>query len=536
MSAHFYDLETIEQIDYQFFKALLQLNLSDICQSKLILAFETISDSYWKLRLFVDDYMQTIDYDEAVLYTGLLNSDEQKMFFKKCLSLVENKKAFWTLEDFNRILATDYHLYDQAKSIGIYELDFSLAMILHVVAKVKEGETISQKSIFEIVAKLINDPKELLKITGFFDRCHGRQSLKKINDTNPEQYELTNYKDSDPRFAIYCEGRKAVDKKTGKPTLCEKSKKEFYWCENSKCYDIARKAHDNSEWKNYSMTDVFRILNISFSEIQYEQLVGTINKANRFFEHLNCKDCGHILHPSGNDNYGFYRVSNFFCKNADCNNNENIYLSHCANGQCLDIVDSRESIRCSTEGFEDACGWYVCNNCYACCTTKNIQARAYRLAQMNQDHKCPTEGHWDQQKLCCNKCGTEMKEQNSNYDVLLKWMLDNKNTHPCITKSDVNQNGKHWFLWIQGDFSREKYRETVINFRRNGFNVPDFEDENKSSYLIAEPRYNKPIDSYYKCSKCNNELIISKDVLPPDQYSAIKNYHFERSGKKSSSF
>ena len=67
-----------------------------------------------------------------------------------------------------------------------------------------------------------------------------------------------------------------------------------------------------------------------------------------------------------------------------------------------------------------------------------------------------------------------------------------------------------------------------MNFRRSGFNIPDFDEEYRSSYLIAEPKYKKNIGTYYKCPKCPKELIISGDALPPDQYSAIRKYHFER--------
>lgn len=527
LTAHFYDLDTIGKQAYDFFKALLGLDISKTNRDKLIHTLEKKSDSFGKLRLFVDDYSDTIDYDDAVLYTALLHSDEQKLFFKKCLSLIENGKAFWTLSDFNRILAVDYELYAQAESIGEYDLDFSLKMILHIAAQVEKGERINQQSIFEIVAGLINDPRELLKITGFLDKCHGRQSLKVIKNSDPEQYEQFNYKDSNPRFANYCEGRKAVDVNTREPTISKKSGKGFYWCENATCHNIARKPHSVDDWRNYSLADVFRILDISFSENEYEQLVGTINKANNFFEHLNCRDCGHILHPSGKDNYGLYRVSNFCCKNSDCDTNENIYLSHCANGRCLDIVDSRDSVLCKSEGHGDNCGWYVCNNCHACCTTRNVQARAYRLAQMGQERQCPQEGHRERQKICCNKCGTEMEEQSANYENVLKWLLDKKDTHPCITKSDTNQYGRLWFIWQQGTFTSEKFRETVVNFRRSGFNIPDFEEVNRRSYLIAEPRYRTAGKMYYKCPECMNELIITSDVLPADQYTAIKKYHFE---------
>ena len=536
LAAHFHDIDNFNQRDYQFFEVLLGFNLSNIHREKLINLVKTNVDGYGKLRLFVDNHVQSIDFNDAVLYTALLNSEDQKLFFKKCLSLVEKGEANWKISDFKRIVSIDYELYAQSKTIGDFKLDFSLSLILHITDQIANGQKVNKQSIFQIVADVINDPKELLKITGFFDKCHGRQSIKKIpsknsdSDSDPQEYKLTHYEDSNPRFATYCEGRKAINNQTKKPSTCASSGKEFHWCENVKCYHIARREHENEDWKNYSLADVLRILEIDFLEEQYEQLIGSINKANHFFEHLNCRECDHILHPKGNDNYGFYRVSNFYCKNHDCDQyQKEIYLSHCANGACLDIVDSRDTVRCITEGNADKCGWYVCNNCHTCCTTKNINSRAYRLEKMGQQYNCHKEGHWDRQKLCCNKCGTEMNEYSSNYDVVLQWFLDKKETHPNITNSGVNGYNKNWFIWQQGSFSNEKYRKTIENLKRSGFNIPDYEDQTRRSYLVAEPRYSpNPEDRNLRCPECGNDLLIRKDVLPPDQYYAIKKYHFNK--------
>lgn len=536
LAAHFHDIENFNQRDYQFFEVLLGFNLSNVHREKLINLVKTNVDGYGKLRLFVDNHVQSIDFNDAVLYTALLNSEDQKLFFKKCLSLVEKGEANWNISDFKRIVSIDYELYAQSKTIGDFKLDFSLSLVLHITEKIANGQTVNKQSIFEIVADVINDPKELLKITGFFDKCHGRQSIKKIpkedsdSDSNPQEYKLTHYEGSYPRFATYCEGRKAINTQTKKAATCASSGKEFHWCENAKCYHIARREHENVDWKNYSLADVLRILKIDFLEEQYEQLIGSINKANHFFEHLNCRECNHILHPKGNDNYGFYRVSNFYCKNNDCNKyKKEIYLSHCANGACLDIVDSRDTVRCKTQGNADNCGWYVCNNCHSCCMSKNIKSRAYRLERMGQQYNCHKEGHWDRQKLCCNKCGTEMNEYSSNYDVVLKWFLDHKETHPNIANSGVNRYNKNWFVWQQDSYSNEKYRKTVENLKRSGFNIPDYEDQTRRSYLIAEPRYKPNLeDRNLRCPECGNDLLIRKDVLPPDQYYAIKKYHFDK--------
>lgn len=532
LAAHFYEIENFNKNDYQYFKALLKLDISQENKEKLTHLVKQKTDDYGKLRLFIDNYIDSINFDNAILYTALLTSEQQKLFFKKCLSLVEKGKANWQIKDFKRIVSIDYQLYAQAKNIGDFKLDFSLSMILHLANKISNGQTINTQSIFQLVADIIEEPKELLQITGFFDKCHGRQSIKQITNDDPDskeaEFELRHYSNSNPRFSTYCDGRKAIDKQTQAPTTCSRSGFEFHWCENTKCYAIARIPHSTNDWENYSLADVLRILDIPFSDKQYEQLIGVINKANHFFEHLNCRKCKHILHPSGKDNYGIYRVSNFTCNNPDCDENENIYLSHCANGACLDIVDSRDSVRCKTNGSSNN-GWYVCNNCHACCTSKNIQSRAYRLRQMGIDNEGPTEGHWDRQEICCNKCGTEMEKYKPNYYKVLKWYLEHKDNHQNITKTGINKFNKHWFLWQQGNYTEEQYLNTVDNFKRSGFHIPDFKDKNRSSYLIAEPK-NPPHleDLNLRCPACEYKMSIRKNALPTDQYYAIKKYHFEK--------
>src|SRR5690606_6459245 len=87
---------------------------------------------------------------------------------------------------------------------------------------------------------------------------------------------------------FYCDGRKATPKKTDST---ENDELDFWWCANKKCYKPSRQLHTADEWKNYTLLDFLSILKIEYNLYDYEILVGLINKANRFFEHLKCREC-----------------------------------------------------------------------------------------------------------------------------------------------------------------------------------------------------------------------------------------------------
>lgn len=497
------------------------------------------ADSYYKLKLFVLDYTDEVDYNEVVIYTGLLSSDNQKLFFKKIIKLIAENKIDLSLEDLNRITTIDYQTSEYAKEIDGVGLDFTLSVILKVINDLKNNITTSRTSLFDLVANQIKTPKDLLVIDGFFEKCSGKTIIEengtnKLKDGTFETLYKTAKKEHFlPRFSTFCDGRKAVLKGTSEPVLCKKSGLEFWWCENSQCYDVCRKKHAPEQWQSYTLEDVLQILKIPYQEVQYEILLNVINRVNRFLEHLSCRKCNSILKPKGKANYAFYGVTMFSCKNQNCEDHaQDIYLSHCLNGQCEDIIDSRDSVKCKTHSYDPECGWYICKNCNACCSSEKLKARKSNLEKLGQEYKCHIEGHRDRGVICCSDCGHEMKEPIVSVEIFKKqldWFLEHKNNHPNIYNSGQRKNdGKWWFIWIRGSYSFEEYRTQLQSLFSSGFSIPDFNNKEKDSQLIAEPFEAKKlaIDKVFVCPNCDKHFDLNnKDDFDYARKRAIQKFH-----------
>ena len=100
---------------------------------------------------------------------------------------------------------------------------------------------------------------------------------------------------------------------------------------------------------------------------KYYQFIGFINRFNLLLDKLYCNDCNQILSPVKTSNFGAHNVLHFHCTNNSCNNKDHIYLTHCLNGKCNSIIDSRVSKKCSNN-------WIICESCGCCCShEKNVQ-------------------------------------------------------------------------------------------------------------------------------------------------------------------
>lgn len=514
------------------FANILNILKNTAGEKKTLVEIAFNNSSEWeRLKLFVADYTDVIDFDNAVLYTGLLDSTSQKLFFKKVLKLIEDEEINAGLEDLRRITSIDYETSEYAREIDGVGLDFSLAVILQLLNDLKDNKITKTKTIYDLVASQIKRPGDLLVIDGFFDRCQGRTILK--YDSETDEYQTERSYDRAPRFSTFCDGRKAINKATGEAAKCKKSGKEFWWCENDQCFEISRKQHLAEDYKNYNLIDFMRILGISYQEEQYEKLLGVINRVNRFLSHMTCRSCKTILRPvdsNKNSNYAFYRVTRFQCSNQECEeSHKEIYLSHCLNGQCMNVIDSRDSVKCKTSGYTENCGWYICNNCFACCSSEKLKGRQYALEITGQEYQCHTEGHKDRGILCCNKCGEEMGEEKLYGDLYkqqLNWFIKQRNSHKNITSYGKRKDNKWWFIWEQGDFTFEEYRKHLENLYKTGFNIPDYRLTWKTNQLIGEPFNENNASQIFSCNNCDNIYKLS-DFHEFDyaRQNSIFNYH-----------
>lgn len=530
---HFSSDKVNKESVYLLFILLASFPINEEIKEKVVESFYSKSSSYYKLRLFVDDLVDVVDFDDAALYTGLLSKDEQKLFLKKVAYLKSRGFQDISIADLDRILVTDYPTSKIAEELDGSKKDYSVSVIIHILKELKIGGTPTLSGIFQYVANIINAPKDIIRITGFFDKCEGRTLLRAEeyvddNDELSRKYVKEIVEKLKPRFSIYCDGKKAFNT-DNTPALSQKEGREFYWCENTPCFETCRNFHEPEDWKNYSLKDLLRIFDISCDEESYSELIGVLNKCNRYFEHLNCRSCGEILHPTGKENYGFYRVSNFSCTNSDClEPDENIYLSHCANGACPDLIDSRDTVKCKPAGFGENCGWYICNYCFACCGTSKLLQRKNNLEYLGRSYQCHTQGHKDKQEICCNKCGEVMVENEvmgALYEKQLQWFIDNKAAHPNIGSSNQRSDEKWWFKWEIGNLDFDAYRSQLKNLLINGFQIPDYSDETNVSQLVSEPFKNIKGVSNYKCG-CGNELILNNDKdMDAHRRMAIIKYH-----------
>lgn len=489
--------------------------------------------TYEKLTLWLDGTYDDLNFNEFKNCVYMLSANDQTKFIKKTLKYVHEEKANVTVND---LISVNVISYESSKSLEKSEgvcLDYSTGIALNTIDELYKKTTIrtlrastdARNRMFNIILDQIKDPNDILEIRGYFDDCKGRTSarFKSISDESvPQEVELVRYRAINPKFHLLCDGRKARDR-DGIPVLDKTYNINFWWCANNPCFELSRKAHSHEEWESYSLLDFLKILKVDFDEIDLEMYLSIINKANLFLKHLKCRACGQILRPKNQSNYAFYGVNNFYCMNQSCeesNNKVPVYLSHCMNGNCGHVIDSRDTVKCDK-------GWYICTHCYACCTTKTFQLRIETLEKMKQDYKGPVEGHRDLGNICCHKCGKPMEATKidiEKYNNVLTWFINNcDGSDPRIGKSGTNKLGKRWFIFKRASLSQEKYLEKVRFLASLGFDTPDVDINNRDYQLISEPlEFKTRPNTTFECKSCKISLEVSSDR---ERLAAIKSFH-----------
>lgn len=480
-----------------------------------------------------------MEFNEFKIYTISLSTSDQKKFVKKVLKYIHENKIEISIEELTSINTIDYNTSKLIEAVDNSKLDYSTSIMLNTISELNSQvllDTIRQKNeakirIYNLILNQIKDPSDIIEIKGFFDECEGRctvfiDSIKndkgKVIDTKIS-YKRNQYQKA--KLHPICDGRKATIYGTD-TAIKDENGQEFWWCANQKCYEPSRKLHNSSEWEKYTLLDFLTILKVPFKEKDLEIYLSLINKANRFLKHLKCRECNHILKPKDKTNYAFWGVNHFQCNNETCSKKGNdIYLTHCLNGKCDQVVDSRDSIKCKPDGYDsDQCGWYVCNYCHSCCSDEVIQRRISILNQTGQEYKCQKQGHRNLGVLSCNKCGNEMvaKDINSKeYENALNWFVMNKDSSNHIISSGIS-NGKHWFRFAKLKLSNEDFKNRLKNLMMLGFKIPDISD-NRSIQFISEPKdLTNQMEEIFICSSCDNILDISSDI---ERATIIKSFH-----------
>src|SRR5690606_17802657 len=170
-----------------------------------------------------------------------------------------------------------------------------------------------------------------------------------------------------------------------------------------------------------------------------------------------------------------------------------------------------EAVRCKPEGFDQGdWGWYVCNDCHACCSTEKIEGRKYVAEAINKTaYKGHTVGHRDLGIVSCNKCGHAMntfKPDVDEYPRILSWFVANKESSQYIEKFGKNKFGKWWFKLRAKNGDLHGFFQKLLKYKRIGFNVPDLAEGNQYQ-MVAEPINFSSIKlNELECQNCGNRI------------------------------
>lgn len=372
--------------------------------------FDYVSQSITRgnrVRLWFDGHSTNIDLKEIIEEFSTFSKDEQLKLLRKTFTLVHSQKPN-SLEIFLKQLLS---------LLTKENINLDVRICLKVLESLKtKHDYIGENIISEIIASYVDENlKEIIQIYDLFEKCRGRTWMTNGEhqrswylNIEGKDFPVSNdrVKIGNSHYSFDKENRKVVVDGTTYPfrwskkehnifsklyerpvgiTFCDAVKSQyeenleryFYWCCNGKCYAPCQNDHIHLEWNQYSLRDFIKILNLPFEENKYYRFVSVVNRANRLLEKLQCNSCKRLLRDARTSEFAFYRVTTFHCTNPACEQYHNVvYLNHCLNWRCLNVVDSRISKKCPN-------GWFICDSCNNCCSQEKIERRYENLITNN---------------------------------------------------------------------------------------------------------------------------------------------------------
>jgi len=279
---------------------------------------------------------------------------------------------------------------------------------------------------------------------------------------NSHLVEIVKNEKQKPVGIEYCCGQEAKKKDSV-------TQKDFWWCNQTQCF--ANNIFEHLDWKEYTLFDFMKILDLKLQETSndggftyqiglYTRFVTFLNRFNHLLERLYCRECDHILYPKETSNFHAHSVTKFICKNNNCiKRNKIVYLNNCLNGQCNEIIDSRDSkqcdhSQCSIDSEEDKNnGWYICHKCGSCCSHITFERRLKNLTinggKKSTRLQCLIQkkvGHLEKAEYFCYQCGQTMREYSqtlykcndckTQYDLSKYSQLLKKQIHLNLRRDD----------------------------------------------------------------------------------------------------
>ncbi len=411
---------------------------SKIAKEIYFYLYDLIS-KYGRVYLWFYDNTNNIDINEVVDVIDKFELEKQPKLLRKLFSIIHVKK-----------IIPDNNFFIKLSNLNTSsKLNLDVKICLSVLTSLhNQNQYIGENKISEIICQYINENVNvLLEIKDLFQECKGRLLLSRSDETtrswfiNIEGKEFTvennlviinnnHYSFNKDNKTIEIEGKTynfqwskkeinffehRYDKPAG-VTFCDAVKsqedenlnKVFFWCCNDKCYGPCQNDHTHFEWNSYSLRDFIKILNLPFEEEKYYRFVSVVNRSNRLLKKLRCNSCNKLLRDQQTSEFAFYRVTSFHCTNPEClEYHKFVYLNHCLNWKCLNIVDSRISKTCPN-------GWYICDSCKNCCSQDKIEKRLKNLITNNAFN--PTNPRHQKLKYQVeNKLGHLERSEKFNY-------------------------------------------------------------------------------------------------------------------------
>lgn len=477
-----------------------------------------------QLQLYVHNLFEIVEPKDHLIKLHELSFNDQKAFFSKLSKhYIEAEQAEGLkiiISKFASLNDKQLQLYDSSLLFVCFIIDLALKNQTNTIEFGRE-----QNEVFEFVyARLMSETLINQQLGYFFEYCDGllnlNQAIKKIElGEKPEpivgrwldESGLNRYQ----KPCSYCEGRETTTK----------DNHEVFWCRNSYCARASRLNHLNKD-EDDQVTITFLLYKLGLTEVGATEAAGFVNgwvnKINNYLSHLSCRACEKPLYPH-NKGSGYYRCSTFSCQHSGCSEKEEeVYLNHCLNPKCVEIIDSRDSAQCDH-------GWYICTYCYGCCTTEKIQNRVKYKKSVGKIYNGATEGHKDLGIICCPSCGSDFPKQTEKTSRMLNRFEEMKNNrNPRIRKSGMSK-GRRWFLLGRlGSETNAEFHSRVQKLNEIGFEIGGNYTFGSDTAFVAEVHGDLGI-RVFKCGNSTCDHTLSLYELEEEKefgrITAIKSFH-----------
>jgi cold shock CspA family protein len=496
----------------------LNLQIDNSLKNQIISFFYSIAVDYIKLRLWLFGLVDKNDYEVYHANFIFLSLSEQQTFIKKLFFLLSINAQNVSYEKIVSLRNLTY-TFNEGKQ---FQLDFSCNVLLASIETIRSGNFPSEESIFSILTKHVeNDSESLLSLNGFFENCWGRNIPDKTEELDDKSKRIITLKTlAIPRNVEFCEGVRF--KEDGKDRTY---KHDCWWCRGGSCYNANQSSELPKNYNNYSLANFLSILKIPYDQKGYFDFLGLLNKMNVFLKHLKCRSCSNILKPNKEKYYSYYRISSFICSNPQCDNKQSIYLNHCLGARktaiksrCDNLIDSRDSVRCNYSKHHpldkyEQYGPYICNLCGSCCSHKSLLRKYDELIERKWDMQPGLDwkvknkvGHLERGEIFCYKCGTEMINNEQEYNEFVQ-----KLEHPDGTFRVLKKGTNDYGFWYMIKASEDFFDKA----RQVGLRVSDTSGDDATIKFISKGNTN-----FLICQQCNVkynkarvEFVIEKEEI-----------------------